>query len=199
MLDLLIDLGSAYEANPSDGAAAAQLRAAAARVSDAAALAQAAWNFPMAAHVVEILAGRALQLDPRNEHALEILATARLLRDGQILKDGTVAAIRDFADAYPTNMRALRFLADLQRSRSDAEGVEATCRAMLRLDPLAADGHELRARTLAEAGDTAGAADVVRQFIADAESSHDASREEDVDRMRAKLSRFERGDHDALL
>jgi hypothetical protein len=199
MLDLLIDLGSAYEDSPSDGAAAARLRAGAAQVSDATALAQAAWSFPMAGHVVEILAGRALELEPQNEQALEILATARLLRDGQILKDGTAEAIRSFAAAFPTNMRALRFLAELQQSRSDTDGLEATWKAMLSLDPLAADGHELRARMLATSGDTTGAADVLREYVSSVGSADGASHNEDVARMRSKLDRFERGDQDGLL
>jgi len=168
----------ARDANNGDLAAADRLRDVASNVNDPDTLLNIAERYPTGEEAGEILARRALELEPKSERAWEALASVYDLYDGQWLNERTRLAVEQLLAVNPANLVALRIcLAHAHLCRDFARARELA-ESILRVDPLNFSGTVALAKLLTLEGQKHAALSSIDMYIDRVGASDRDDREE---------------------
>jgi hypothetical protein len=191
---VLNQLARAVQETGATAATVTRLRQAAAATLDIRELLSVAAEYPTTEEVVEVLANRAIELDPRSEQAWETLAAAYNLFDGQWLRERTRSTVEKLLALHPRNLVGLRLCLlhafvcrDLTSARNLAE-------EMLAVDPLNFSGTSALAKLRAHDGDIPGALAFIDSFIEQLRVSGRPDAAESIDLIRRRREAIMRGD-----
>lgn len=170
-------------------AAITRLREAADGIYDIDRLLGLAKQYPTTEEVVEVLARRALALDPQSESAWEVLAAAYDLYDGQWLNERTRVALDRLLAVNPLNLTGLRITLLHAKDCEDFARALTAAESMLRVDPLNFAATAAKAKLIANAGNKEAALQLIDRYINSVERG--AARDK-IERLR--LIRLRRAD-----